>query len=111
MFEDSIGNDFEQIALDIHRLISVEVSKKFQLYSQQQRAVFRSILDLIDQLDLTLTSKDKIKHSYFKTYKMLFAALRQINFDQTINNKIAEIKYRNPADIQIFMQFINQDSN
>lgn len=93
MFEDNcIDHDFEQIALDIHRLISVEISKKFQLYSQQQKAIFRSALNLIDQLDLMLESKNKIKCSYFKTYKILFTALKQLEIDQIINNKISKIK-------------------
>ena len=92
----SISNKFDQIALDIHKVISIEISKNFQLYKQQQRAIFRSILDLIDQLDLIFTYKHKIKCSYFKKGKILFVALiRQLDVDLTINKRIYKIKYQN----------------
>lgn len=87
-----VTGDFEQIALDIHRLISIEISNNFYYYDDNQKLVFKYALNLIDQLDLILQSKHEIKVSYFKTYKILFATLKLLGIDETISNKISKLK-------------------
>jgi hypothetical protein len=92
MFKVSMSNKFKQMSLDIYGLILVEISRNFQLYKKQQSVIFRSILDLIDQLDSRLTYNHKIKRSYFNTYKILFVVLIiHLNIDLTINKRIYEI--------------------
>ena len=76
------SNCWNEKALSIHALISVEISRKFNFYTPNQKKVFKVALDLIDQLDAYLELLKELDCFYFNTLKELLQLLKKLNVEQ-----------------------------
>lgn len=101
MYNRKSNNSFWQtIALNMHEVMSIEISRGYKFYIPQQKKIFR------DALDLYLELLAEFNFFYFNTIKNLFVLLKNLNIKLLIKIMIDKRYGKNC----IFLN-LNQEEN
>lgn len=86
---------FKQKTLKIYEIISIEIFRRFNLYTLNQKKNFKVAVDLIDQLDAYLELLKELDYSYFNKLKELFQLLKRLHVKQLIITIVANSHSKN----------------